>query len=49
MTDSVMVVENWADGVEMKTRFVIMKMRGTNHSKRYHSLIFGPKLAISRY
>lgn len=49
MTDSVMMLENWADGVEMKTRFVIMKMRGTNNSKRYHSVIFGPKLMISRF
>jgi circadian clock protein KaiC len=49
MTDSVMAVENYVDGVEMKTRFVILKMRGTNHNKRYHSLVFGPKLAISRY
>jgi KaiC/GvpD/RAD55 family RecA-like ATPase len=49
MTDSVMLAENWTDDLEMKTRFVILKMRGTNHSKRYHSVIFGPRLAISRF
>jgi circadian clock protein KaiC len=49
MTDSVMLMENWEDETQMKTRFVIMKMRGTNHSKRYHSVVFGPKFAISRF
>lgn len=49
MTDSVMLLENWEDGVQMKTRFVILKMRGTNHSKKYHSVVFGPKFAISRF
>lgn len=49
MTDSVMLMENWEDGVQMKTRFVILKMRGTNHSKKYHSVVFGPKFAISRF
>ncbi len=49
MVDSVMLLENWEDGVQMKTRFVILKMRGTNHSKKYHSVVFGPKFAISRF
>lgn len=49
MTDSVMLMENWEDGVQLKTRFVILKMRGTNHSKKYHSVVFGPKFAISRF
>jgi len=49
MTDSVMLMENWEDGVQLKTRFVIMKMRGTNHSRKYHSVVFGPKFAISRF
>ena len=49
MTDSVMLMENWEDEVQMKTRFVILKMRGTNHSKKYHSVVFGPKFAISRF
>ncbi|MDE1854226.1 MAG: AAA family ATPase [Thaumarchaeota archaeon] len=49
MTDSVMLLENWEDGVQMKTRFVVLKMRGTNHSRKYHSVVFGPKFAISRF
>jgi circadian clock protein KaiC len=49
MTDSVMMLENWEDGVTMKTRFAILKMRGTNHSRKYHSVVFGPKFAISRF
>ncbi len=49
MTDSVMLMENWEDGVQLKTRFVILKMRGTNHSRKYHSVVFGPKFAISRF
>lgn len=49
MTDSVMLLENWEDGVQMKTRFVILKMRGTNHSKKYHSVVFGPRFAVSRF
>lgn len=49
MTDSVMLLENWQDEVQMKTRFVILKMRGTSHSKKYHSVVFGPKFAISRF
>lgn len=49
MTDSVTLLENWEDGVEVKTRFVILKMRGTNHSRKYHAVIFGPKFAISRF
>jgi circadian clock protein KaiC len=49
MTDSVMFLENWEDGVTMKTRFAILKMRGTNHSRKYHSVVFGPKFAISRF
>ena len=48
MTDSVMLLENWQDEVQMKTRFVILKMRGTNHSRKYHSVVFGPTFAISR-
>jgi KaiC/GvpD/RAD55 family RecA-like ATPase len=49
MTDSVMLLENWEDGVTMKTRFVILKMRGTNHSRKYHSVVFGPKFAVSKF
>ena len=49
LADSVMLLENWFDRVEFKTRFVILKMRGTNHSRKYHSVIFGPRLSISKF
>ena len=49
MTDSVMLLENWQDGMDVKTRFMILKMRGTNHSRKYHSVIFGPKFSVSRF
>jgi circadian clock protein KaiC len=49
LADSVMVLENWVDRMEFRTRFVILKMRGTNHSRKYHSVIFGPHLSISKF
>lgn len=49
LADSVMLLENWMDRSEYKTRFVILKMRGTNHSRKYHSVIFGPHLSISKF
>jgi len=39
IADSVMVLESYSTGVELKTRFYVKKMRGTNHSKRYHSVL----------
>ncbi|MFQ5836852.1 MAG: hypothetical protein ACE5HG_03270 [Candidatus Bathyarchaeia archaeon] len=27
------------DGLELKTRFLIRKMRGTDHSRKYHNVI----------
>lgn len=49
LADSVMLLENWVDRMEFRTRFVILKMRGTNHSRKYHSVIFGPHLSISKF
>lgn len=49
LADSVMLLENWIDRVEFKTRFIVLKMRGTNHSRKYHSVIFGPRLSISKF
>jgi len=40
MTDSVLQLENVVEDYELKTRFLIRKMRGTEHSKRYHRVIF---------
>ncbi len=49
VADSVMLLENWLSSDQYKTRFIILKMRGTEHSKRYHSVIFSPSMAISKY
>jgi circadian clock protein KaiC len=39
IADSVLFLENVVDGLELKTRFLIHKMRGTDHSKKYHNVI----------
>jgi len=39
VADSVIFLENTIDGLELKTRFMIRKMRGTDHSKKYHNVI----------
>ena len=49
VADSVMLLENWLSSDQYKTRFIILKMRGTEHSRRYHSVIFSPAIAISKY
>ena len=49
LSDSVMFLENWVDKNQFKTRFLIQKMRGTDHSRRYHSLTLDPELSISRF
>jgi circadian clock protein KaiC len=49
LSDSVMFLENWIDQNQFKTRFLIQKMRGTDHSRRYHSLTLGPEMSISRF
>lgn len=49
IADSVMLLENWMDSSQFKTRFVVLKMRGTNHSKKYHSVILSPRLSISKF
>ena len=49
LSDSVMLLENSLTNNEFKTRFLIQKMRGTDHSRRYHSVTLGPELSIIRY
>jgi circadian clock protein KaiC len=49
LSDSVMFLENWVDKNQFKTRFIVQKMRGTDHSRRYHSLTLGPEISISRF
>jgi circadian clock protein KaiC len=39
IADSVLFLENVVDGLELKTRFLIHKMRGTDHSRKYHNVI----------
>lgn len=39
IADSVLSLENVIHEAELKTRFLIRKMRGTNHSRQYHEVI----------
>jgi KaiC/GvpD/RAD55 family RecA-like ATPase len=41
ISDSVLSLENVIHEAELKTRFLIRKMRGTNHSRQYHEVIIG--------
>ena len=43
IADSVIYLENSIDNLELKTRFLIQKMRGTDHSKKYHNVIVTDK------
>jgi len=41
ISDAVLSLENVIPEAELKTRFLIRKMRGTNHSRQYHEVIIG--------
>lgn len=43
IADCVIILENVIVDSELKTRFLIRKMRGTNHSRKYHDVIIGEK------
>ena len=43
IADSVIFLENTIDSLELKTRFLMHKMRGTDHSKKYHNVIITDK------
>jgi len=43
IADSVIFLENVVDSLELKTRFLIHKMRGTDHSRKYHNVIITEK------
>jgi len=43
IADSVMYLENVIDSLEVKTRFLIWKMRGTDHSRKYHNVVITEK------
>lgn len=49
VADSVILVENVVDKDQFKTRLIVLKMRGTEHSKRYHSVAFSPKMGVSKF
>ena len=49
VADSVMLMENVVDKDQFKTRLIVLKMRGTEHNKRYHSVSFLPKMSVSKY
>jgi len=39
VADTLMVLENFLENYELKRRLLIRKMRGTNHSRKYHNVI----------
>jgi KaiC/GvpD/RAD55 family RecA-like ATPase len=43
IADSVLLLENVTEGIELRTKFLVRKMRGTEHSKKYHSVIITDK------
>ncbi len=44
VADGVFLLENFlADSMELRTRFMVRKLRGTDHSRKYHTVVFGPK------
>jgi len=43
VADSLILLENVIYGLELKTKFIIRKMRGTNHSRKYHDVIITDK------
>jgi len=43
IADSVVYLENVIDGLELRTRFLIHKMRGTDHSRKYHNVVITGK------
>jgi KaiC/GvpD/RAD55 family RecA-like ATPase len=43
VADSVILFDNVIDSLELKTRLLIRKMRGTDHSKKYHNVLLTSK------
>ncbi|MEM0075739.1 MAG: ATPase domain-containing protein, partial [Conexivisphaerales archaeon] len=43
VADGVFLLENYMKDMELRTRFMIKKLRGTEHSRRYHNVIFTSK------
>ncbi len=49
VADSVLLLENVVEKDQFKTRLMVLKMRGTEHSKRFHTVSFAPKMSVSKY
>jgi circadian clock protein KaiC len=49
VADSVILLENVVEKDQFKTRLIVLKMRGTEHSKRYHTVAFAPKMSVAKY
>jgi len=44
VADGVFQIENYlADNMELKTRFMVKKLRGAEHSRKYHTVVFSSK------
>ena len=44
VADGVFHIENYlSENMELKTRFMVRKLRGTEHSRKYHTVVFSHK------
>jgi KaiC/GvpD/RAD55 family RecA-like ATPase len=44
VADGVFHIEHYlADNIELKTRFMVSKLRGAEHSRKYHTVVFSSK------
>jgi KaiC/GvpD/RAD55 family RecA-like ATPase len=39
VADALLILDNFAEEVELKRRLLIQKMRGTNHSRKWHNVL----------
>lgn len=47
VADGLIVFESYIEGLEAKRRAIIRKLRGTQHSSRYQTILLNPKEGIS--
>lgn len=43
ISDALILLENRMKGIDLETRMLIYKMRGTSHSRKYHAVLFEDK------
>ena len=44
VADGVFQLENYlTDSMELRSRFLVKKLRGTDHSRKYHNVVFTQK------